>query len=218
MDRSERVFEAQLAEHISARDELLSAINNQHTTLTFGSAALVAVFGAGFISWEQAIAPALFFALVPLSWWILTMWLGEVVRMLRAVEFCGDQEQILNQSLAPQPTDQAAPLRWESWRRKADAPWRTVTSTYISVAVLLLFTNAAAMGCGTVTAIANDWATEIIVLIWLFAVAGGIGFARWVLVTFQIWSAAGVGMPFSPFVRAFERLPLGRKRQYPTGD
>jgi hypothetical protein len=212
MDPPERVFQAWLEEHRATRDEIVGAINNQHLALTFGTGALLAAFGAGFLSWKQPIGPAIFFSVVPLSWWILTMWLGEVVRMLRAAEFCGNQERIINNSIQPRDPEQPAPLRWEQWRRQADAPWRTVTSTYISVAVLLLFTNAAAMACGTVTAIQTDWTTCVIVLVWILALAAGLPFVRWVLVTFQTWSAADIGMPSSPFVRVFQRLPLSPKR------
>jgi hypothetical protein len=212
MDLSERVFHAQLEDYISARDEVIGAISNQHMALTFGTGALVAAFGAGFLSWGKPIAPAIFVGIVPLSWWILTMWLGEVVRMLRAVEFCGDQEQILNESIRRQDPAQLAPLRWEQWRRRADTPWRTITWTYKSVGILLLCTNAAAMACWTVTAIQSHWEGWVIAMIWALALASGLPFVRWVLVTFQAWSAADVGMQSSRFVRAFERLPLSRKR------
>ena len=213
MDLSDRVFHAQLEDYISARGELVGAISNQHMALTFGTGALVAAFGAGFLSWAKPITPAIFIGIVPLSWWILTMWLGEVVRMLRAAEFCGDQEQILNESIRRQDPSQLDPLRWEGWRRKDDAPWRTITWTYTSVALLLLCTNAAAMTCWTVTAIQSHWECWVIVVIWILALALGLPFVRWVLMTFQTWSAADVGMPSSRFVRVFERLPLSRRHK-----
>jgi hypothetical protein len=212
MDLSDRVFHAQLEDYVSARDELMGAISNQHMALTFGTGALVAAFGAGFLSWAEPIAPAIFIGILPLSWWILTMWLGEVVRMLRAVEFCGDQEQILSESIRNQDPAQPDPIRWEQWRRSADAPWRTITSTYTSVAILLLCTNVAALACWVVTARQSHWERWVIAAILVLVVAGGLAFGRWVLLTFQTWSAADVGMPPSRFVRAFERLPLSRKR------
>jgi hypothetical protein len=212
VDLSERVFLARLEEHISARDELIAAIGNQHMALTFGTGALVAAFGAGFLSWAQPIAPAIFFGIMPLSWWILAMWLGEVVRMLRVVEFCGDQERILNDSIRGEDSGQPDPLRWEQWRRQDDAPWRTVTWTYISVAILLLWTNVAALACGTVTAIQSDWSWWVIAAIWVFLLVSGFAFVRSVLITFQIWTAARVGMPSSRFAQVFERLPLAPKR------
>lgn len=212
MDLSERVFQARLEEYTAAREELVGAIGNQHMALTFGTGALVAAFGAGFLSWGNPIAPAIFIGIVPLSWWILTMWLGEVVRMLRATKFCGDQEQILNDSISREDPTQPDSLRWESWRRESDGPWQSITWTYVSVAILFLGTNAAAMACWTVTAVQGHWASWVIALIWALALLAGLSFARWVLLTFQAWSAADVGMPSSPFVRTFERLPLSREQ------
>jgi hypothetical protein len=208
MDLTERVFDAQLQDYLSAREEMIGAIGNQHMALTFGTGALVAAFGAAFVSWGKPIAPAIFVGIVPLSWWILTMWVGEVVRMLRAVEFCGDQERILNESVRRQDPQQEDPLRWEQWRRSPDAPWRTITWTYTSVAILLLCTNATAMACWTVTAAQSHWSRWVVAAIWIFVLASGITFVRWVLKTFQTWAKAGVGMRSTRFTRAFERLPL----------
>jgi len=196
MDLSARVFEAQLAEYSSARDEMLGAINNQHLALTFGTAALVAAYVAGFVSWQADIAPAIFFGIVPLSWWILTMWTGEVVRMLRAVEFCGDQERRINSEIRRADPTQVDALRWECWRREKHE--RTITWTYVSVAVLLLCTDAAAMACATVTAVQSDWSGWVVALVWLLLVVAGVPFAFWVRGVFQTWTAADVGMTDTP--------------------
>jgi hypothetical protein len=209
MDVSDRVFQAQLADYSSARDELVGAISNQHLALTFGTASLAAVFVAGFVSWEASIAPAIFFAIVPLSWWILVMWLGEVVRMLRAVEFCGAQEQVIDEAIGQADPEQASGLRWERWRREPGKPERTITWTYASVAVLLLCTNAAAMTCATVTSIRADWPAWLLALVWMFTLAVGMIFVRWVLRVFQGWVRRDVGMRPTSFTRIFERLPLG---------
>ena len=208
MDR-DNVFQAQLAEHMSARDELLGAINNQHMALTFGTGALVAVFGAGFVVWSQTIAPAVFVGIVPLSWWILAMWLGEVVRMLRAVEFCTGQEELINQTIDASASHVLSPLRWESWRQDKQAPWRTITWTYLSVGMLLAVTNIAALACYTVTAIQRHWSVWVIGAIWvLISILGGM--VAWqVLSTFQRWGVTKVGMPqtriivFSQKIRVF---------------
>lgn len=210
MDR-DNVFQAQLAEHMSARDELLGAINNQHMALTFGTGALVAVFGAGFVVWSQTIAPAVFLGIVPLSWWILAMWLGEVVRMLRAVEFCTGQEEIINQSIQASTSSVSLPLRWEKWRQDERAPWRTITWTYLSVGILLAVTNIAALACYTVTAFQRHWSAWIIGAIWvLVSILGGM--VAWqVLSTFQRWGVTEVGMPQTPIINFFEKIRvLGR--------
>jgi len=178
---------------------MMGAISNQHMALTFGTGALIAAFGAGVLSWEKTIAPAIFIAIVPLSWWILTMWIGEVVRMLRAVEFCGDQEQLINESITRLDPSQPQALRWESWRRDEEAPWRTSTWTYKSVALLLLLTNLAAGAGGTVTAVRNGWTNLVVALVWMLTLACGAYFARWVRKIYRRWTEnAEVGIPALP--------------------
>ena len=140
------------------------------------------------------------------------MWIGEVVRMLRAVEFCGEQARIVGDSVRDEDPSQPDPLRWEQWRRDQSKPWRTITWTYVSVAILLLCANAAAMACGTVTAVQSHWAGWVVWLVWALSLLAGLPFVRWVLITSQTWGAAAVGMPSSRFVAAFMRLPLGRSR------
>ena len=206
---SDRIFQARLGEYFSARDEIFRAISNQHTTLTFGTAALAAAFGAGFLSWHQSIAPAIFFGIVPLSWWILTMWLGEVVRMLRAVEFCTGQEEIVNAS-TPSGDPGNPTLRWEQWRQDARAPWRTISWTYLSVGLLLAFTNVAAITCATITAVHSRWASWVVVLVWASVLLGGSLLARWVVLTFERWSVLNVGMPLKRLLGIVDRIPLGR--------
>jgi len=209
MDTSDRVFQARLGEYISSRDEIFRAIANQHTTLTFGTAALAAAFGAGFLSWHQSIAPAILFGIVPLSWWILMMWLGEVVRMLRAVEFCTEQEKIVNDS-TPSGDPGVPALRWEQWRQDADAPWRTITWTYLSVGAALAVADVAALLCASITAHPSGWASWVVVLIWAAALLGGFFLARWVVLTFETWSVLNVGMPLKRLLRIVGRIPLAR--------
>ncbi len=193
-DLSERVFQARLAEYTSARDEMLCAISNQHLVLTFGSASIVGLFVAGFVVWSQSFAPAIFFALPLLSLWTLLMWTAEVVRMLRAVEFCGTQADILNRSL-PETAHDKTPLRWEAWRRLES--YRTITWTYISIPIANFLVWAMALTSGFIVA-GSKWPT------WIIAIAGfytllGIALVLWMGHTFRRWTLApnpgGVGMP-----------------------
>lgn len=214
MDR-DRVFDARLAEHLSARDELLGAINNQHLALTFGTAALVAMFGAGFVAGSDKVAPAIFFAILPLSWWILAMWLGEVVRMLRAVEFCTEQEALINAEMKLSDPEGRVALRWESWRQDADTPWRTITWTYLSVGLFLGLTDLAALACGTIWALdKSHWITWVVVLVPALVAVAGIDVARRVLAIFQVWDVANIGMPKKPIIRWLLRIrPSRRSRE-----
>lgn len=142
MDAERSVFDARVAEYVSVRDEMIGAIANQHLVLTFGTASTVGLFAAGFVEWHQRVAPAIFFGISPLTWWILVMWLSEVLRMLRAVRFCGDQEVLINASLAPTTTGQA--LSWESWRRSTGG---TIISSYVSVVAVIALTDLCALVC-----------------------------------------------------------------------
>jgi hypothetical protein len=207
MDLSESVFQAQVADYISARDEVIGAIANQHMALTFGTGALVAAFGGAFVAWTKPVAPIIFIGIVPMSWWIFTMWLGEVVRMLRAVEFCGEQEEMLNESVRRRDPSQPKPLRLEGWRRQGP-PWRTILWTYVSVGILILVTNVAALACWSVTACRSDWTGGVIIVTWAVVLLAGVPFARWVLMTFQRWASANVGMQTPRYVEFFERLPV----------
>jgi hypothetical protein len=122
-----------MAEYVSARDDLSSAIANQHYALTFGTASIVAVLVAGFLRWEHPADPLIFFAVAPVSAWVLAVWLAEVVRMLRPVQFCREQAALINAMFEDIDPDNP-PLRWEAWR---DAEENTITWTYVSIVAVL---------------------------------------------------------------------------------
>ncbi|HEY5709883.1 MAG TPA: hypothetical protein VIS51_10840 [Solirubrobacterales bacterium] len=190
-EKARRVFEARLAEHVSARDELLGAISNQHLVLTFGSASIIGVFVAGFLTWEDPANWAIFFAIPPISAWVLAMWLAEVVRMLRAVAFCREQAAVINKSLEVDQIDHP-PIRWEAWRDQG--PGRTITWSYISVVAVLSGAFLTAAPLGLITA---NWTT-----CWtaFSAIAFAGGFAALlaaVHAVFRQWTrpASKVGMP-----------------------
>lgn len=151
-EASQRLFEARLAELVSARDELIGAISNQHLALTFGTASIVGVLVAGFLTWGDSANCAVFFAVPPISAWVLAMWLAEVVRMLRAVEFCREQAAVINASLGMAEIEHP-PIRWEAWRDQD--PGRTIRWSYVSVVAALSGAFLAGSVLGLVTA---NWA------------------------------------------------------------
>ncbi|HEY2571649.1 MAG TPA: hypothetical protein VGI27_09250 [Solirubrobacteraceae bacterium] len=206
------LFEARLAEHMSARDELYGAISNQHLTLTFGTAAIVGAFAAGFVAWSDAVAPAVFVGILPLSWWILAMWLGEVVRMLRAVEFCTAQEKVINSSLGVAGSQTPA-LRWEQWRQEARAPWRTITWTYLSVGIMIAVTDLAGLACAAVTASHSHWAGWVVAPVGALIFGLGLFVLWWVFVTFQKWGVTKVGMPRTRLIGFLMDVPTRRSRE-----
>lgn len=185
------LFEARLAEHFSARDEMISSISNQHLVLTFGTASIVGVFVAGFLTWRDPVNWAVFFAIPPISSWILGMWLAEVVRMLRAVAFCREQAVVINDSVGMSQIDHP-PIRWEAWRDEESS--RTVRWSYVSVVASLAGAYLVAVPLGLVSAdLASGWTTFI-------AFAFGLGLTALlaaVFVVFLRWTrpASEVGMP-----------------------
>jgi hypothetical protein len=187
---AERVFQARIAEYVSVREELISAIANQHLVLTFGSASIVGVFVAGFLTWNEAIVPAVFFAVPPIAVWVLAMWLAEVVRMLRAVAFCREQEEIVSRSLGAAGGE--PPLRWEAWRDRD--PRRTVRWSYLSVITVLVGAYLGGSVLGLVTA---AWSAFWIVLAATLLAAGLVAILAALLAVYRGWSQppAKIGMP-----------------------
>ncbi len=185
------LFDARIAEYSSARDELFSAISNQHLVLTFGTASIVGVFVAGLLTWDEPVSWAVFLAVPPISAWILAMWLAEVVRMLRAVAFCRDQASVVNRSLGLEEMD-CPPLRWEAWRDQE--PGRTVRWSYISVVVTLSGAYITAVPLGLITAdLPWPWTS----LVALAFTAGLAIVLTAVFAVYRRWStpASKVGMP-----------------------
>jgi hypothetical protein len=178
---SQRLFEARLAEHVQARQEMTSAISNQHLVLTFGSASIVGVFVAGFLVWEQSADPAVFLSVPFISAWVLAMWLAEVVRMLRAVRFCRGQEQLVN-ALVGVGDPAAPPLRWESWRAGDDE--RTITWTYVSVVAVLAGAYLTGLGFAMVVACWAGWVKAIVLATMVLAL---LLYLRWVLALASKW-------------------------------
>lgn len=188
----QRLFEARLAELGSARDELISAISNQHLVLTFGTASIIGVLVAGFLTWEDPANWAVFFAVPPISAWVLAMWLAEVVRMLRAVEFCREQATVINKAMEMDAAD-FPPIRWERWRAE---PGRTILWSYVSVVMVL---SGAYFAGGLLGLVVVDWPgrwVAVAAAVLLVALAALLAF---VYAVFGNWTKPNskVGMPTS---------------------
>jgi hypothetical protein len=132
------------------------------------------------------------------------MWVAEVVRMLRSVEFCREQAVLINSSIAG--SDPAnPPIRWEEWRDQEKA--RTVTWSYISVVLILvgaylgglsLGLNAAELTTGLTILVAGSFALVLLLVLW--------GVAR----VFIRWSSqpakAGATDPMARVAKWLERF------------
>jgi hypothetical protein len=169
---------------------MISAISNQHLVLTFGTASISAVFVAGFTQ-KGAAATGIFLALPVLSAWVLLMWLAEVVRMLRAVEFCRDQAAQIAK-LVPVPDGDPAPIWWEDWRDEGGAR-RTITWTYMAVPSILILVYAFAVVRGLHVANWHPSRTMWVAIAYAVLLVAVGGFVGW---TFKNWAGdkANVGI------------------------
>ena len=131
--------------------------------LTFGFAAIAAVFVAGFAVGRGSQSSGLFLGAAALSIWVVTLWLAEVVRMLRGVAFCREVEALINGLVGA--CDPPA-LFWESWKERELR--RTLRWNYPSVLLMLSLSYSA---CCTLGVVRGDWSATANVLI---SVAAGI--------------------------------------------
>jgi hypothetical protein len=180
------LFEARLAELTYVRDELVGAIANQHLVLTFGTSSVVGVLVAGFLTRKDPTSWAVFLAVPPIAGWVLAMWLAEVVRMLRAAEFCREQAEIVNQSLRMDGVEHP-PIRWEQWREE---PGRTIKWSYPSVVAILSGGYLVAALFGLITA---DWSLGVDLAVAFVLLLGFLALLRAVWAVYRRWGAAALG-------------------------
>jgi hypothetical protein len=174
-----------LSEWNSVRNDVLGAVANQHLVLTFGIAAIAAVFVAGFAVGRGSQSGGLFFGAAALSIWVVVLWLAEIVRMLRGVAFCREMEALINDLVG---TCDPPALFWESWKERELR--RTLRWNYPSVLVMLSLSYSACCALGLVRA---DWSATADVLI---SVAAGVLLAlTWLVVAQQMsyWVAQSLG-------------------------
>jgi hypothetical protein len=170
---------------IALATDVLGAIANQHLVLTFGIAAIAAVFVAGFAVGPGSQSGGLFLGAAALGIWVVILWLAEIVRMLRGVAFCREMEALINGLVGA--CDPPA-LFWESWKERELR--RTLRWDYPSVLVMLSLSYSACCALGVVR---GDWSATADVLI---SVAAGVLLAlTWLGVVQQMsyWVEQGLG-------------------------
>lgn len=131
-----------LEEYRALRAEVLITFQTQHTTLTWGTAALGILIGLGFNAWdERFIAQFTFLGAVPaIAYLVLIIWMGELTRMMRVGKYLSELEGRINESLRPQ----AAALGWETFLRKeAAVPGKTGHRLWNYRAVILVYQSLA---------------------------------------------------------------------------
>jgi hypothetical protein len=147
-------IEIRLQEYNAIRQEILAAMNGRNSILSFGLAAVGAIFAASIAAFEVGTFAflsviSLVLVIPAICGFILCMWLGEYERKERAGSFLVNLEKTINVE-ASKPL-----LTWEGFlrgeRRKMEYP-------YIATVMLLTGVSLISLILGLVmTALSLDW-------------------------------------------------------------
>jgi len=133
-----------LQEYTALRAEVTTAMQTQHATLAFGSATLGLLAAGGFQLIDDPASLALVFVgAVPLiSLLIVSIWLGELARMMRA----GRQLHLIEQELKRSIPDAPGPVfNWEQSLQGSDkSSWLERQYQFSYHAVVVMFAVVAA--------------------------------------------------------------------------
>jgi hypothetical protein len=127
-----------LEEYKTLRNESLNSMQTQQSTLRTGSAAIAVIMAAGFSLWtiNELLPGIIFLGAVPiLSYLILTIWMGEVYRMMRAGKHLCGVENRINEKLDEEPK----PLTWENWLREKQADKKPPQMLFNYLCIIILF-------------------------------------------------------------------------------
>jgi hypothetical protein len=133
-----------LKQYQSLRDESLTAMSTQQSSLSLGTAALALLAAGAFQVWEREslLATLIFIAFVPLlAMTILWIWMGELARMSRAGNYLLRIEWELQRAFPEKPR---WILGWESDLHRTSSPSWCRHSRVNYYAVIVLFGAIAA--------------------------------------------------------------------------
>lgn len=152
-------LELALAEYNALREEILTTMQTQQGTLRFGTATLsILVIGALNVWDEELVASLAFLFAIPfLVNLVITIWMGEVTRMMRAGDHLAEVEARF-QAVYP---DMPSPImRWEGGLRDPRSPTtrhkRHYEWNYLAI-ILIFWTMAlASMAIGVYRGLTGD--------------------------------------------------------------
>jgi hypothetical protein len=145
-----------LEEYRALRDEIVATMQTQDGGLRLGVAAIGVVSAAGFNVWDDTAASAsIFLSVVPfVSAVVLTVWMGEVSRMMRAGRHIRRIEQFIHEQ------DPALPDPVMTWETKLRDPLSDITRwerqyewNYHAIVLLFWSIGNASIGVGAYRAI-----------------------------------------------------------------
>jgi hypothetical protein len=144
--------ELALEEYKALRAEVLTTMQTQQGTLTFGTAAVGILAAGGFNVWKDELAATLVFllALPLLSKLVVVIWMGEVVRMMRAGRHLQELE-VRFASAYPEVLELGPVMRWETSLRDPEAQllWRRHYEwNYAAIVLLFWLIAVTSVGLG----------------------------------------------------------------------
>ncbi|MGD2247152.1 MAG: hypothetical protein PVF58_02015 [Candidatus Methanofastidiosia archaeon] len=156
--------EIMLEEYKTLRQESLNAMNNRNTILSFGVAAIGAVFTGSIIAYgtnncSHILSYAFILVIPAISIFILFMWFGEYERMQRVGKFLARIEKRINCEESKEL------LTWETNLRESKLHMK---SPYYATIALLITISYISLGAGL-------YAVDIAVALkWLGAIIGAL--------------------------------------------
>jgi hypothetical protein len=148
-----------ITEYEAIRAEILATMETQQGTLRFGTAALSILVVGAFNVWDDALVTTITFLFVApfVSKLVLTIWMGEVTRMMRA----GDHLRRVEDRLGEVFPDMPEPvMRWETSLRdpaSATTRWkRHYEWNYLAIVLMFWSIAVASMGLGIYRGISGD--------------------------------------------------------------
>lgn len=150
-----------IEEYKTLRNESLASMGTQQSILRFGTAAIAIVIATGFNLWEKSPLPEMIFLLFfpTISYLVLTIWMGEVARMMRAGIFLVKLEEKINKEFGDKPKA----LTWENWLRETQHDGKTPQLRWNYYAIIFLFLSMAIASIG----IGNHKVWNAICLSWI---------------------------------------------------
>lgn len=208
-------LELALAEYNALREEILTTMQTQQGTLRFGTATLsILVIGALNVWDDELVASLAFLFAIPfLANLVITIWMGEVTRMMRAGDHLAEVEARF-QGLYP---DMPSPImRWEGGLRDPRSPTTRHKShyewNYLAI-VLIFWTMAfASMAVGVYRGVRGDVA---IGPGWVWA-AGGAVFLASLVGLFLILRQLATATHTKGVIRFLDRGRVGSARTAAT--
>jgi hypothetical protein len=144
-------LELGLAEYTALRSEILTTMETQQGTLRFGTATLSILAIGALNVWDDKLVTALafLFAIPFLANLVITIWMGEVTRMMRAGDHLADVEARF-QALYPEMPNPI--MRWEGGLRDPRSPTtrhkRHYEWNYLAIILMYWFMAVASMAVG----------------------------------------------------------------------